>query len=134
MPQGVRVEDAVVKLRVEDIQAPCAGLQLGVGQCGLRLCGIAEGFADREHAGRCAAVALALGRAAGLRWMQSDAPARTAAADADRRGLARFVPCAIVAAVAGARKSVAVGQSASDRVDLGVSRSLKKKNQRKLKL
>src|SRR3546814_3919407 len=35
--------------------------------------------------------------------MQSDAPARTAAADADRRGLARFVPCAIVAAGEGAQ-------------------------------
>src|SRR3546814_4347760 len=82
--------DAVVQRRVDDIHAPAAGLHLCVEQGGLRLGGIAEGFADREHAGRCAAVALALGRAAGLRWMQSDAPARTAAADADRRGLARF--------------------------------------------
>src|SRR3546814_13955641 len=42
-------------------------------------------------------------RSAGLRRMQSKAPARTAAADAHRCGLARFVPCAIVAAGEGAQ-------------------------------
>src|SRR3546814_10090667 len=75
-----RIDDAVVQRRVDDIHAPAAGLHRRVGQGGLRLGRIAEGFADREHTGRRAAVALALGRAAGLRWMQSDAPARTAAA------------------------------------------------------
>src|SRR3546814_16881814 len=99
-----RIDDAVVQRRVDDIHAPAAGLHRRVGQGGLRLGRIAEGFADREHTGRRAAVALALGRAAGLRWMQSDAPARTAAADADRRGLARFVPCALATVRASCRE------------------------------
>src|SRR3546814_19680112 len=80
-----RIDDAVVQRRVDDIDAPAAGLHRRVGQGGLRLGRIAEGFADREHAGRRAAVALALGRPAGLRWMQSDAPAPTAAAEAAPR-------------------------------------------------
>src|SRR3546814_9539548 len=52
-----RIDDAVVQRRVDDIDAPAAGLHRRVGQGGLRLGRIAEGFADREHAGRRAAVA-----------------------------------------------------------------------------